>query len=458
MKRLSVKIKITIWYALLMALMAALLLAFLLGISGSVSAQTAMSQLESTVRGNLSQVSLGEGGALQLGEGFQFYQNGVYTQVYSQSGALLAGQTPVSLTGTEDFQNGLTRPVSVEGQRYYVLDFWVPSGWEGGVWVRGLLEAPENPRAMVNLLRMAVVTMPLFILLAALGGYLIARRAFRPLEHITATASAINEAADLSRRVEVPAGHNEFSRLALTFNEMFERLERSFEAEARFTADASHELRTPVSVIKSACEYAEKYGDTPEEQRETIAMIHRQADRMSALIGQLLSITRLDQGTESVRLEGLDLTALVESVCAEQPWPGDRLLVEAQAGVTVRGDGALLTRLLQNLIDNGFKYGKPGGRVWVELSRAEEEVRLRVRDDGIGIAREDQEKVWQRFYQADPSRTGASGAGLGLSMVWKIAQLHGGRMELESVPGLGSSFTLCLPAPPAQPAEEGTDR
>ena len=321
MKRMSVKVKITVWYVLLMALMAGLLLAFLLGISGSVSSQTAVNQLDAAVRANLTQVEVADDGSLRLGEGFQFYVNGVYTLVYSQGESLLAGQVPVSFTAQEPFQNGLTRAVDTAAGRYYVLDFWVPSGWDGGVWVRGLLEAPDNPQAITNLLLMAVVTMPLFILLAALGGYLIARRAFRPLEQLTATADAINEAADLSRRVEVPPGSNEFSRLAGTFNGMFARLERAFEAEARFTADASHELRTPVSVIKSACEYAEKYGDTPEEQRETIAMIHRQADRMSALIGQLLSITRLDQGTEQAKLTRLNLSELVEQVCAEQPCP-----------------------------------------------------------------------------------------------------------------------------------------
>ena len=418
MKRMSVKVKITVWYVLLMALMAGLLLAFLLGISGSVSSQTAVNQLDAAVRANLTQVEVADDGSLRLGEGFQFYVNGVYTLVYSQGESLLAGQVPVSFTAQEPFQNGLTR---------------------------GLLEAPDNPQAITNLLLMAVVTMPLFILLAALGGYLIARRAFRPLEQLTATADAINEAADLSRRVEVPPGSNEFSRLAGTFNGMFARLERAFEAEAQFTADASHELRTPVSVIKSACEYAEKYGDTPEEQRETIAMIHRQADRMSALIGQLLSITRLDQGTEQAKLTRLNLSELVEQVCAEQPYPRERLLAEAEPGIFVQGDAALLTRLLQNLIDNGFKYGRPEGHVWVELRRGEDEVRLRVRDDGIGIEKEAQEKVWQRFFQAEPSRTGASGAGLGLSMVQKIAQLHGGHMTLESVPGLGSAFTLHLP-------------
>lgn len=445
MKRRSVQVRLTLWYTLLMAGMAGLLLVFLLVISGAVSRQTAMDQLETTLRENLSQVSLGDDGSLQLGEDFSFYQNGVYTLVYSQSQALLAGQVPVSFTASEPFQNGQTRPVDGEGGRYYVLDFWVPQGWESGLWVRGILEAPENPQLLTNLMFIAMVTLPAFLLLAALGGYGIARRAFRPLKEITSTAAAINEAADLSARVAVPPGDHEFSRLAATFNQMFARLEEAFEAEKQFTADASHELRTPVSVIKSACEYAEKYGETPEEQRETLAMIHRQADRMAELIQQLLSITRLDQGTEGLRLEPLDLAALVEGVCAEQPYPRQRLFCQVGGAVWVRGDAGLLRRLLQNLIDNGFKYGTPQGHVWVTLEGKGDTARLQVRDDGIGIPEDQQEKIWQRFYQVDPARREGGGAGLGLSMVKKIAQLHGGRITLDSTPGQGSTFTLSLP-------------
>ena len=450
MKRLNVKVKITIWYLLLMVLMAGLLLGFLLLISGSVSTQTAMDQLSQTVRGNLNQISMVDG-SLQLGEDFHFYSDGVYSLVYSQSEALLAGQVPVSFTATETFQNGLTRPVSVGSTRYYILDFWVPLGWDSGVWLRGILEAPENPQLLTNLLHIAMVALPLFILLAGLGGYWIARRAFRPLDQITATAAAINEASDLSARVEVPPGSNEFSRLARTFNQMFTHLEQSFEAEAQFTADASHELRTPVSVIKSACEYAERYGESPEEYRETLEMIHRQADKMSLLIGQLLSITRLDQGTDAVHWEQVDLSALVQTVCAEGGWSRDRLTLEVEEGLTARADPALLTRLLQNLVENAFKYGKPEGHVWVTLGRGPGEIRLEVKDDGIGIPPEQQEKIWKRFYQVDPSRSAGNGAGLGLAMVQKIAQAHGGSMTLESIPGLGSTFTLHLP-------EEGPEK
>ena len=445
MRHPSVKVRITIWYTLLMILMAALLMGFLFLVSGSVSTQTAMDQLDQTVRDNLSCVGMAEN-TLQLDENFRFYDNGVYTLVYSQGESLLAGQIPVGFTADEPFRNGLTRPVDAGGTRYYVLDFWLPLDWESGVWVRGLLEAPENPKVLTNFMAIALIILPVFILFSALGGYLIARRAFRPLDQITSTAAAINEAADLSRRVDVPPGNNEFARLASTFNQMFARLERSFEAEQQFTADASHELRTPVAVIKSACEYAEKYGDTPEEQRETLAMIHRQADKMSALIGQLLSITRLDQGTDTSHWETLDLSAWAREACGEQPCSPQRLICRIQPDLTCRGDRALLTRLLQNLIDNAFKYGKPEGHVWVTLSRSGNELLLSVKDDGIGIPAQLQDKVWQRFFQADPSRSEAGGAGLGLAMVAQIARVHGGFMSLESSPGLGSTFTLHLPA------------
>ena len=174
-------------------------------------------------------------------------------------------------------------------------------------------------------------------------------------------------------------------------------------------------------------------------------MIHRQADKMSHLIGQLLSITRLDQGTDSARWELVDLSALADEVCREQPYPPQRLIRDIQPGLTFRGDRALLTRLLQNLIDNGFKYGKPEGHVWVSLTRSGNELLLGVKDDGIGIPAQLQDKVWQRFFQADPSRSEKGGAGLGLAMVDQIARAHGGTMTLESIPGLGSTFTLHLP-------------
>lgn len=444
MKQHSVKLKLTLWLTLLMTVLAGLLLAFMLFIGNVVASQTAMSQLSQTLQANWGQIGMTEGN-LSFGDSFSFYRNGVTTLIYSQNEALLAGQIPVSFTAEEPFQSGITRTVTAGNEQYLVLDIWLPMGWEQGVWVRGLMEAPKNAQLAHNILLVALLSFPFFLLLVILGSYWIVRRAFRPLEQIMATAEAINEAKDLSRRIALPEGGNEFFRLANTFDQLFERLERSFEAEKQFTADASHELRTPVSIIKGACEYAEKYDETPEERQETIAMIHRQAVKMSNLIGKLLNMTRLEQGTEPVKLEYVELDGLLQALYEEQRYEQKHVSLKLQKNIVVRADGALLSRLAQNLIENGLKYGKPDGQVWVTLLRQQGEILLQVQDDGIGIAAEQQEKVWQRFYQVNPSRSDEKGAGLGLALVQQIAQLHGGYMTLDSTVGVGSTFTLHLP-------------
>lgn len=272
MKRISIKLKITIWYFIFMTVMGMLLIGFLWFVSNAVTTQTAMNNVSQIVRNNLEEVDVADG-KLQLGDEFQFYQNGVYSVIYSQKESLLAGQIPVSFTVSEPFENGLTRMVSDGENRFYVFDLWCPFGWDNGVWVRGVMEVSEDTMMIRNLVMSSAAAMPIFILLATIGGYLIAKHAFRPLEQMIQTADTISEASDLSARMEIPEGNNEFTRLATTFDKMFARLEKSFEAEQQFTADASHELRTPTSVIKSACEYTKKYEETPEERAETIDMI-----------------------------------------------------------------------------------------------------------------------------------------------------------------------------------------
>lgn len=445
MRKISVKLKITLWIALLMTILFLFLVAFTLFISRTVVLSSARQQLVSTTRNSVGNISFSQG-KLSTTEGFSFYQNGVSILVYSQSESLLAGQLPVSFTASEPFQNGQVRTVEGAGISYLVLDFWLPSSWEEGVWVRGLMEVPNDEQTSENLMKIAAIALPVFILLTAVGGYLLVRRAFRPLERISATAQAMGEAKDLSRRIGLPPGRDEFSRLAQTFDQLFARLERSFEAEKQFTADASHELRTPVSIIKGACEYGLKYDETPEERQETLEMIARQAEKMAQLIAQLLSMTRLDQGTEGARLEPVDLGALVEGLIRERGYEEDKLILSVAPGVKVQGDGALLSRLTENLVENALKYGKTGGHVWVTVKSQGNEGILEVRDDGIGIPKDQQEKIWQRFYQVDPSRSDeSSGVGLGLSMVRQIAQLHGGTVTLDSVEGIGSVFALHLP-------------
>ena len=452
MKNFTVKMKITVWLTLLMAMLAALLLSFTISTNNAAASKTAMSQLSTSVQNNIKQVALVQN-RLDLGEEFHFYQNGVSTLVYSKSEALLAGQLPVSFSAEEPFQNGQIRMVGDGEDQYLALDIWISSGWENGIWLRGFIEAPKNRQTALGLLNVSLAALPVFLALAALGSYWISKRAFRPLDSIMAAAEAVNEARDLSRRIALPPGKDEFSRLACAFDQLFERLERSFEAEKQFTADASHELRTPVSIIKGACEYAKKYDETAEDRQETIDMIYRQAVKMSGMISQLLRMMRLDQGTESIRMEPLDLEKFLRGLFEELAYDGDRLTLKSEENITVLASPDLLSRLIQNLVENAFKYGKPGGHVWVSVYRDTDEILLEVRDNGIGIAPDQQNKVWQRFYQADPARGSESGSGLGLSMVKQIARVHGGYMTMSSVLDAGSSFILHLPVTESIPAD-----
>lgn len=223
-----------------------------------------------------------------------------------------------------------------------------------------------------------------------------------------------------------------------------DRLERSFEAERQFTSDASHELRTPVAVILAGLDHGQP---TEEDYRQSVDVIRRQRQQMSRLIGQLLHITRLEQGTQKLQLETADLSQLVEVLCEEQAHlapEGTTLAVHTQPDLLVNGDVTRLSRLLTNLISNAYRYGKPNGHVWVDLRREGQWAVLSVRDDGSGIAPEDRERIFQRFYQVDAAR-GKDGSGLGLSMVQQAARLHGGSVTVDSRIGEGSTFIVRLP-------------
>ena len=223
-----------------------------------------------------------------------------------------------------------------------------------------------------------------------------------------------------------------------------DRLERSFEAERQFTSDASHELRTPVEVILAGLDHGQP---TEEDYRQSVDVIRRQGQQMSRLIGQLLHITRLEQGTQKLQLETADLSQLVEVLCEEQAHlapEGTTLAVHTQPDLLVNGDVTRLSRLLTNLISNAYRYGKPNGHVWVDLRREGQWAVLSVRDDGSGIAPEDRERIFQRFYQVDAAR-GKDGSGLGLSMVQQAARLHGGSVTVDSRIGEGSTFIVRLP-------------
>ncbi|MBQ9031596.1 MAG: HAMP domain-containing histidine kinase [Parasporobacterium sp.] len=323
-------------------------------------------------------------------------------------------------------------------------------GESGGVWIVGILPRDSMDNLMNSIMRMGYIGLPVILLLAVLGGWAIAGSSLRPLRSITESARKIRDGSDLSRRIEIRDGKDEVHELAETFNSMMSRLERSFNAERQFTSDASHELRTPTTVILAECEMAEKAAGEEEVVQESIREIHKQARKMSELIGKLLSYTRLEQGTRRIDREAVDLSELVEDVCEEQRTVavrGIQIRSETQPDLMVMGDTSLLISLIQNLVSNAVKYGKDNGHVLVRTYVQGKNACVLVRDDGIGIAREDLDHIWNRFYQTDRSRSDESrGVGLGLSLASQIARLHHGEITVTSTLGEGSEFIFSMPA------------
>lgn len=317
------------------------------------------------------------------------------------------------------------------------------------IWIVGLLPEDSMANVTTSVVRLTCAGLAVIVFLAALGSCIIIGRSLRPLRRITESAREITDGSDLSRRIQLSPGRDEVHELADTFNEMMGRLERSFDAERQFTSDASHELRTPVTVILAECEMAEKMPEDTEAVQESVTEIHKQARKMSELIGKLLAYTRLEQGTRRIDREKLDLSGLVEDVCEEQRTVAVRNITiecEASHDVLVNGDVALLISLVQNLVTNAVKYGKDGGHVWVKVYSEGSKACVSVCDDGIGIGEEDLACIWNRFYQADRSRSDESrGIGLGLSLAQQIARLHGGRITASSRPGEGSEFIFSMP-------------
>jgi two-component system, OmpR family, sensor kinase len=294
-----------------------------------------------------------------------------------------------------------------------------------------------------------LIALPLFLVLAAAGGYWMTKRNLAPLEAMSKQAEHIGE-ANLHTRLTVDNAADELATLAASFNELLGRLDQSFDAMRRFVADASHELRTPLSVIRGEADVALSRERGPAEYRESLAIILDESRRLSRLVDDLLNLARADAGRVRLQVREFDFDELVADCCraAQRAAAAQQVSIEYRGGASLpfSGDEELLRRLVLNLLDNAIRYTPPGGHVTASLGRREGRVRLAIADTGIGIAPDAAPHVFERFFRADPARLRAEGGfGLGLSIVKWIAESHRGAVELESRPDAGATFTVTLP-------------
>ena len=449
MKALSVKMKVTLWYTGLIMAVLSVIFAAVLYAADDVLLLNLQDDLENEVYGNASSLELRRDGSLRLDD-LDFLHDGVMLAVYDAGGSLIAGLTPMQLPQTE-FKSELLQTVTNGNQTWYVFDLYMKvAGSPGGVWLRGTTSLSSIYATRDEILLQCALLFPFLILLSGFGGYLLTKKALKPVRQITAAAERIGSGSDLSQRIDLHNADREMMELSQTFDSMFSRLEKSFDAERQFTADASHELRTPTAVIIAQAEYALQHAKA-DEKDEALQKILAQAQKMSRLLAQLLMLARADANKIQFEIEKFDFSELAEIVLeeTEQLAADKNITVKSniEPDVEVEGDQTLLMRLLLNLLDNAVKYTGEDGEVAFTLRKTADGVICAVRDTGCGIAPEELPKIWRRFYQSDGNR-GQSGAGLGLSMVQWIANLHGGMVSVESTPGEGSTFTFTMPLKP----------
>jgi heavy metal sensor kinase len=292
------------------------------------------------------------------------------------------------------------------------------------------------------------MTGPLTLLFVVGGGYFLARRALAPVQSMTQSANQIS-ADRLSQRIDVENPDDELGALAQTLNRMIERLERSFAEMQRFTADAAHELRTPLAVIRNEAEVALRVSRTPDEYSHVLGNLLEETNRLSHMADQLLFLCRQDAGLLAGKQDRVNIDTLLRDVIANMQLVADAkavaLSLTADCNCDVRGDASQLRRVFYNLLDNAIKYTDSGGTVAVAATAARGAVSVSIKDSGIGIPAEHLPRIFDRFYRVDPARAGEAGAGLGLSICQSIIASHDGTIVVESRLQKGTMVCVTLP-------------
>lgn len=451
MARMSIKTRVTIFYAGVLVFVALLISTMFLVALDLEIRHISRSTLDATVMEVYDHV-ISNSDWLALGSDLELNVHDVSLVLYGPEGTLILGTTPSGFPPSLPLISDEHQRVGTEGETWEVYDRYAEYPNGTGLWVRGIYSLRDSMASFRGVLWVMAIGLPLILLIATLLGYIITRRAFSPISRIQKTAEEIARNRDLSRRIALQGGaKDELYNLSRVFDSMFDQIEMAFNNEKQFSSDVSHELRTPVSVIISQAEYGLSEAMTPEEYKACLEAILMQAEKTSRLIGSLLQISRAANVKSVLIKEPLNLADLCDMVVQElserAEERGIRIMTKLDRHIVFNGDQTQLMRMVINLVSNAITHGKDKGFVMLELHCDHERIFLSVSDDGIGIAPENLERIFKRFFQVEPEGSGRSSlhSGLGLPMVKMIAEAHGGGVKVQSTLDVGSTFTVDLP-------------
>jgi signal transduction histidine kinase len=351
-------------------------------------------------------------------------------------------------------------------QRPGMADLEAPVG-RVRLFVRPIVNAGDDVTAVVSavpasgfvpLLAAMLWTAPFVIAASLFVAFTMIGRNLKPVESIVDEVEAITDGRSLHRRVAQLQAHDELARLTVTLNRMLSRLERSFSMMRQFTADASHELKTPLTVLRSGIERSITHPETPADVMATLEETLLEVNRMTEMVDSLLTLARVDEGRAQLHLDEVDLKEMLAELAETASILGEQRSVDVSvavpdATIEMRVDRSRVRQLLTNLLTNAIKYTPAGGTVGIESTIENGHVVFTVRDSGIGIAPGDLPHIFDRFWRADPARSRTSsrpGTGLGLAISKWIAEAHGGTIEAQSRPGRGTTVTVRVPLEPPE--------
>jgi len=463
----SIRSRLTAWYVTLLAIILILfsvLLNYFLAKRLHESVDNSLT-VSATVVATSATMRLGNSPLPGLNQLFEQFMNqgnlNKFYRIYDGSGNvgsrsknISASQFPLSQPAYADALEGKNsyETFTVGGQQP-IRVITMPILFEGKlinlVQVGTSLEAVQE--TLRNLKIFLFTAVPSVLILAALFLRFMARRALKPISRIIDTAREIGQGQELSKRIPVLKIKDELGQLALTFNEMMNRLENSFAQMRQFSSDASHELRTPLTVLKGQNELILSKQRKPEEYQEVISSNLEEINYMSKVLEDLFVLSKSDENQVNLDYKPVDLRALVEEVCKHAEILAEekniKIIIAFLELIEIQGDEVRLRQMVWNVLQNGIKYTQQGGELKISLQNEGDFALLNIQDTGIGISEEDLPLIFNRFYRVDKARTrDEGGSGLGLSICRQIAEAHKGKIVVESKLGVGTRFKIRLPS------------
>ena len=433
--RVPVSIKVTAWFTAVIIFLFGIVLSSVILLEDRYINNTSTEELVSAVEK-----------IYENPDEFENFDDGIYYIKYNEDNEIIAGKIPKDFDLTLAFSIEDINTYQIENKKFLYYDTRLKNT---GDWIRGIYPLSKFQNNISKIWNIGFYYIaPFLIILVIFIGYRIVKNAFKPVKKISETALEIKKSKNFSRRIELDNSEDEIHKMAYTFNEMLDTVEETFIHEKQFSSDVSHELRTPITVILAQSDYALDYVETLDEAKESFEVINRQAKKMTNLINQIMELSKMERQNKiekdkinfsNIILQLLeDYRTLLENNNIE-------LITNIEKDLRIYGNKLMLERLFVNLFTNAMKFTKT--TINVSLNRINKEVILQIKDDGIGITKEDQKYIWDRFFQTSDSRNKDKnkGSGLGLSMVNRIVQLHLATIDVESEVGKGTCFIVKFP-------------